>query len=105
MRREQVRDMIVGASFEDEAIKHAVQQVPQRPRKDQPGTDNEPPVILLPDDGPDIIDAKHHCHQAKESKGHLSPIAAKFPAPGHSFVLDEIDLGLISQQLYPIVVR
>ena len=99
MLRKQVGNVIVGASLENEAIKHTVQQVPQRPRKDQPRADDKPAVIFLPDDRPDIINPEDDCHKPEKGQRHLSPIAAKFPAPGHPLILHKIDLPLAAQEL------
>src|SRR5579872_6777551 len=99
MRRKDPGHMVVSATLEDEPVEHAVQQVAQRPREDEPGTDDEPAMIFLLDDGPNVVNAEHNRYQPEQRQRHLAPGAAELPAPGHTFILHKIDLRLVAQQL------
>ena len=48
-------NMIVGAFFENQSVKHTVDQVAQCAGKNQPGTNDISFVIIFPDQGADII--------------------------------------------------
>jgi len=102
--RKDLRDVLVGTFFKDEAIEHTVDKIAQRAGEDESGTDDESAVILLLYDGLNIVDAEHDGYETEEGQRHLSPGAAKFPAPGHAFILYEVDLGFVAQQLDAIIV-
>jgi hypothetical protein len=97
--------MLIGALLEDQAVEHAVQEIAQGPGKDEAGANDKAAVIFLLDDRLNVINTEDHRDQAEKGERHLAPGAAEFPAPGHPFILDEIDLRLVTRQLYTIVIR
>src|SRR5882757_4541731 len=105
MRRKDLCHMLIGAFLEDKAIEHAVQEIAQRTGKNETGADDKTAVIFLFDNGLDIIDTEDDGDEAEQGQRHLTPGATELPAPGHAFVLHEIDLGLFTQQLNTIVIR
>ena len=105
MGRKDLCYMLIGAFFEDKAIEHAVKEIAQCTGKNETGADDKAPVIFLFDDGLNIIDTEDDGDEAEQGQRHLAPGAAKLPAPGHAFVLHEIDLGFFAQQLDTIVIR
>ncbi len=105
MMRKDPRDMIVAAFFKDQPIKHAVQEIAQRPGKYQTRTDDESPVIFFVYDASDIKDPEQDGDQPEKREYHFSTGAPEFPTPGHPFIFHKIDLRLITQQFDAIVIR
>src|SRR5688572_28578253 len=90
--RKHFRHIRVSAFFEYHSVKHAVEQVAQSTCIDQCSTNNKPLAVFLLNDLEQIPGTKDDSSQSKKSKQHLTPFAPKFPAPGHSLILNKIKL-------------
>src|ERR1700722_5025624 len=104
MRWEYPGYMIYRTFFEDQPIKHTVNQITQRAGKDQCCAYDKTPVIFFSDDGLNIKYAEYHRNKAKKRQCHLTPVTPKFLSPGHSLIFYKINLPLISQHMYSLVV-
>jgi len=94
--REYFGDMIERTFLEYQSIEHTVYEVAQCTGKNETGTDDKTAMIFFLNDRLDIIDTEYHGYETKEREGHLTPRAAELPAPGHAFILHEIDLRLVA---------
>src|SRR5258708_17851100 len=97
--------VLIGAFLEDKAVEHAIQEVTECTGKNETGANDKTAVVFLFDNGLDIIDTEDDGNEAEQGQRHLTPGAAKLPAPGHPFVLYEIDLRSFAQQFYTAVIR
>ena len=76
--------------FKCHAIKQAVDQVADSSCIDEGYTDDIPYMVFFLDDVQNIIGAKPNSHQPEYREGYLSPVTAKLPSIGHSFILNKM---------------
>ncbi len=82
-------NMRIRTLFKDQSIEHTIEQIPQRTRIDQGGTNNKTPAIIVLDDPAKIPGAENDCGKPEKGKYHLSPFPSKLPTPCHPLVLDK----------------
>src|ERR1700722_5416041 len=103
--REQMGYMSCRAALEDQAIEQAVDEIAQRTREDQRRTGDKTPMTTSFCQFADIKNPKQHRRESKQGEDQLSRVPAKRYARRHAFVLDKIDLRLVAQQVYAVVIR
>src|SRR5665213_2077003 len=97
--------MVIGAFFKNESVEHAVDQIAQRPRKNQSRTDNISVVIVFLNERPDIIDTENNRSQPEQREEHFSEISAKLPSPGHALILHKEQLEFFAEDMDAAFIR